>query len=81
MVTEGAWTSDRLVLAGKAPRRIVHLFWAQRVGAGEMGGRDFGSIAVDRVGHSYVTGGFRGSTIFGAGEPNEAILTGFSAPF
>src|SRR5512141_591375 len=32
-------------------------------------------IAVDGSGNSYVTGEFRGTATFGAGEPNQATLT------
>ena len=45
------------------------LFWARQAGGSE---RDGGfMIAVDAFGNSHITGGFRGSALFGAGEANE----------
>ena len=51
--------------------RAGALVWAKRVGAyAESAG-----IAVDSAGNSYVTGTFRGSATFGAGEATETALT------
>ena len=49
------------------------LVWARRA-SGTGHDQGFG-IAVDRAGHSYVTGIFQGSVTFGPGETNETTLT------
>jgi hypothetical protein len=54
------------------------LLWAKQAGGDEVAatGTDQGrDIAVDAVGDSYVTGYFRGTAIFGVGEPNQTTLT------
>ena len=50
--------------------RAQDLVWAKRAG-----GENAVGIAVDSAGNSYVTGVFRDSTTFGAGESNETTLT------
>jgi hypothetical protein len=58
------------------------LVWAtSAAGAGIDGGR---AIAVDRRGSSYVVGNLEGTATFGAGEPNETVLSaagGFVAKY
>ena len=51
------------------------LVWAKRAG-GSFGGDEGHGVAVDGAGNSYVTGSFEDSATFGAGEANEATLSG-----
>ncbi len=65
-----SWPSPPLAAKANAPG---DLDWAKRAGGTST---DFGnSIGVDGAGNSYVTGSFRGSATFGAGETNEITLT------
>jgi Beta-propeller repeat len=48
------------------------LIWVAQ--AGGVGGDQGKGIAVDAMGNSLITGSYRDSAIFGAGEPNETVL-------
>jgi hypothetical protein len=61
------------LFTGGTPCKLVALDYAKRAGGT---GIDNGlGIAVDTAGNSVVTGGFSDTATFGAGEPNETVLT------
>jgi hypothetical protein len=64
------------VFAAGSPVEAQNLLWARSYG-GPAG--DFSnSLVLDDAGNAYVSGGFSGTVVFGAGEPNETVLTSTS---
>jgi Beta-propeller repeat len=72
-LTLGVAVTSGLVIAAGSGARAQELSWATSAGGESSDGG--GDVATDPHGNSYVTGSFEGTATFGAGEPNEAVLS------